>query len=854
MNNNLSLEVSRILEESLQQAKNLSSSKVSSEHLMLAMLVLKIEEIEAKLWYFGIAPDELRSFLEHLIEHDEKNVESPAFSTEIDRILRLAQIEQRVSEDEFIKPIHIFLATLRTNHTQLGEYLSARGMSYDRLKDLLMKNQIENTKKQDVEPSKKQQPLFQLDQDDDDDDDIFPFAKRGAETNSNVLSAKVASSTTSETPFLDRFTTDLTEQARTNLLDPMIGREIQVQRLAQILSRRKKNNPVLIGEAGVGKSSIVEGLATKIVKREVPRSLWNKRLLSLDMAAIVAGTKYRGQFEERIQMLLKEMTTCKNVILFIDEIHTMVGAGNTQGSMDAANMLKPALAKGQLQCIGATTMDEYRKSIEKDAALERRFQKIIVDPTTPEETLNLLMNIKHVYEDFHSVVYTEEAIKACVRLSERYMSDRAQPDKAIDVLDEVASRARAYVIKMPDELTKIEAEIETLVKEKNKAVQSQNFEKAADLRDQEVALQKIFTDEKLRWESSLFDEKVTITEEMVAEVVSMMTGVPAHKMAQTESHQLIQLPNILSNLVIGQSEAIAKISKAIQRNRAGLKDPNRPIGSFIFLGPTGVGKTLLAQTLSDVVMGSRDALIRIDMSEYMEKYSVSRLVGAPPGYVGYEEGGQLTERVRRKPYSVILLDEIEKANADVFNLLLQVLDEGRLTDGLGREVDFRNTIIIMTSNAGTRQLKEFGSGVGFDRSRSYDGSMRSEQARSVIQKELKRIFAPEFLNRVDEVVIFDQLSKENIRLIVDLEIEKIQKRLFEMGYKLVLSDEVKDWIGEKGYDPHYGARPIKRLIQSEIEDRLSDFLLRGELKQGKIDVGLKQGVVTIKQPVKRERK
>jgi len=631
----------------------------------------------------------------------------------------------------------------------------------------------------------------------------------------------------SATPVIDKYGKDITREAAEGHLDPVVGREIEIERLAQILSRRKKNNPVMIGEPGVGKSAIIEGLARRIIERKVPRTLLDKRIVSLDMAAIVAGTKYRGQFEERLKAVIDEMSQNKNVIMFIDEIHNIVGAGNASGSMDAANLLKPALARGEFQCIGATTLDEYRKSIEKDGALERRFQKVLIEPTTPEQTLEILHNIKGMYEKHHGVNYTDEALKACVTLTDRYISDRFFPDKAIDAMDEAGSRVHITKVDTPKEIEELEQRIAEAQENKFKAVQAQNFESAASYRDQQEKLKEELQVAKERWERELDSRRVTVNEGHIAEVVAMMTGVPTQRIAQSEGIRLLGMTDELKKQVIGQDEAIDKIARSIRRNRAGLRDPKRPIGSFMFLGPTGVGKTLLAKKLAQFLFNSDEALIRVDMSEYMEKFNVSRLVGAPPGYVGYEEGGQLTEKVRRHPYSVVLLDEIEKAHPDVFNMLLQVLDEGNLTDGLGRKVDFKNTIIIMTSNIGTRELKDFGAGVGFN-----TNELTKERSDSVIRKALNRQFSPEFLNRVDDIVTFGTLNHDCILKIVDIELASFYKRVEENGLKLEITPAAKNLVADRGFDIQYGARPLKRAIQSEIEDPLSEMLLREEACTG----------------------
>ncbi len=672
------------------------------------------------------------------------------------------------------------------------------------------------------------------DEEDDEEDDLPGGSNYGSEGDSENPSYRetrqrrnVSRGDNSATPVIDKYGKDITREAAEGRLDPVVGREVEIERLAQILSRRKKNNPVMIGEPGVGKSAIIEGLARRIVERKVARTLLDKRIVSLDMAAIVAGTKYRGQFEERLKAVIDEVSQNKNVIMFIDEIHNIVGAGNASGSMDAANLLKPALARGEFQCIGATTLDEYRKSIEKDGALERRFQKVLVEPTTPEQTLEILHNIKDMYEKHHGVNYTDEALKACVTLTDRYISDRFFPDKAIDAMDEAGSRVHITKVDTPKEIEDLEARIAEAQDNKFKAVQAQNFESAANYRDQQEKLKDELAVAKERWERELDSRRVTVNEDHIAEVVAMMTGVPVQRIAQSEGIRLLGMTDELKKQVVGQDEAIDKIARSIRRNRAGLRDPKRPIGSFMFLGPTGVGKTLLAKKLAQFLFNSDDALIRVDMSEYMEKFNVSRLVGAPPGYVGYEEGGQLTEKVRRHPYSVVLLDEIEKAHPDVFNMLLQVLDEGNLTDGLGRKVDFKNTIIIMTSNIGTRELKDFGAGVGFN---TYE--LTKERSDSVIRKALNRQFSPEFLNRVDDIVTFGALNHESILKIVDIELASFYKRVEENGLKLEITDAAKNLVADRGFDIQYGARPLKRAIQSEIEDPLSEMLLREEAQPG----------------------
>ena len=700
-------------------------------------------------------------------------------------------------------------------------------MNYKEL-DLLNKNELMTLMQQSINPIVDGVD-FASDEDDEDMDDgpAGSGSQASGAGGEKRTQRRNVTKNDNATPTINKYGKDITKQAANHELDPVVGREREIERLAQILSRRKKNNPVLIGEPGVGKSAIVEGLAQRIVERKVARGLMDKRIVALDMAGVVAGTKYRGQFEERIKAIIDEASSCDDIILFIDEIHTIVGAGNASGSMDAANLLKPALARGELQCIGATTLDEYRKNIEKDGALERRFQKVIVDASTPEETLEILTNIKDAYEKHHGVNYTEAALKACVTLTDRYISDRAFPDKAIDALDEAGSRVHISKVETPKEIEELEKQIQEAQENKLKAVQAQNFESAANYRDRQEKLKLELQDFKAKWEDELDKKRETVDENDIAQVVAMMTGVPVQRIAQSEGIRLLGMNDELKTKIIGQDEAIDKIAKAIRRNRVGLKDPNRPIGSFMFLGPTGVGKTLLAKRLAEFLFNSPDALIRIDMSEYMEKFNVSRLVGAPPGYVGYEEGGQLTEKVRRHPYSVVLLDEIEKAHPDVFNMLLQVLDEGALTDSLGRKVDFKNTIIIMTSNIGTRELKDFGAGVGFNTQ-----ELTKERSDSVIRKALNRSFSPEFLNRVDDIITFSSLGKNDILKIVDIELEMFYKRVEELGHKLIITDAAKNFVADAGFDIQYGARPLKRAIQTHIEDPMSELLLKHEEATG----------------------
>ncbi len=735
------------------------------------------------------------------------------------RILKLSVLESRMLKSPVVDVEHLLLAIFHNSEVQSQPYMApfiAAGVTYESLYSLINRGNRDNDDD---------------DQESDDYDDTpdEPLSDSAAGGSKSTPPAGNAGSkrTGQETPVLDKFGIDMTRAAQEGRLDPMVGRETEIERLAQILSRRKKNNPVLIGEPGVGKSAIVEGLAMRIIQRKVSRVLFGKRLISLDMASLVAGTKYRGQFEERVKSVLNELAKNDDVILFIDEIHTIVGAGNASGTMDAANLLKPALARGEIQCIGATTLDEYRKNIEKDGALERRFQKVMVEPTTAEQTLTILNNIKDKYERHHNVIYTPQALEACVKLTERYISDRNFPDKAIDAMDEAGSRVHITNIHVPAEIEGLESRVAQTEAAKLKAVADANFAEAANQRDKCQELKNALEAAKQRWESQLDTERETVDEDDVAQVVAMMTGVPVQRIAQAEGKRLKEMAPALQAEIIGQDQAISKIVKAIQRNRIGLKDPNKPIGTFMFLGPTGVGKTHLAKKLAQYLFDSADTLIRIDMSEYMEKFTVSRLVGAPPGYVGYEEGGQLTEKVRRHPYSVVLLDEIEKAHPDVFNLLLQVMDEGRLTDSLGRKVDFKNTIIIMTSNIGTRQLKDFGAGVGFS-TRQLD----KDYSHGVLMKALNKAFAPEFLNRIDDIVMFDQLDKDAIFKIIDIELAGFYSRVAELGYKLDIDTSAKTFIADKGYDAQYGARPLKRAIQKYLEDELAELLLNGDIKAG----------------------
>ncbi len=807
---NYSEQLHNILEFSRQEAERLGNNYIGPEHLLLGLLRNGQGMAMQILRDCKIDINRIKQNIESLIRSDnEPSVGDIPVLRTTERIKRIMELESRFDQKEIADTEHLLLALLKEKNNLAVAELNQQNLTYNQVRLLLNSPSGNN-------------PGMSSGYHDDDDDDEPKSKQSGASEKPKV----------SETPALDSFGTDITKAARENRLDPIVGREREIERLAQILSRRKKNNPVLIGDPGVGKSAIVEGLALRITQRKVSRVLFDKRVVALDMASIVAGTKYRGQFEERIKAILNELQKNPDVILFIDEIHTIVGAGGAPGSLDAANMLKPALARGEIQCIGATTLDEYRKSIEKDGALERRFQKILVDPTTAEETLQILENIRDRYEYHHNVRYTPEAIKACVRLTDRYITDRCFPDKAIDALDEAGSRVHIGSVTVPAEIEALEKKIEELRKEKLRVLGEQKYELAGPIRDQEKQCQYQVEDAIRNWEKESQLHPEIVDEEKVAEVVAMMSGIPVQRIAQAEGLKLRQMKEALIGKVIGQDEAVEKIVKAIQRNRIGLKDPSKPIGSFIFLGPTGVGKTHLAKILSEFMFDSQDALIRVDMSEYMEKFSVSRLIGAPPGYVGYEEGGQLTEKVRRKPYSIVLLDEIEKAHPDVFNILLQIMDEGRLTDSLGRKIDFKNTIIIMTSNVGTRQLKDFGKGVGFNI--TSDREMDSEFSRGVIQKALNRTFAPEFLNRVDDIIMFDQLNKDAIKKIIDLELKGLYSRVISMGYQLQLSDEAKDFIADKGYDIQFGARPLKRSIQRFLEDQLADIVLSGEVNEGDV--------------------
>jgi len=819
MERNFSDSVKEIISFGKEEAGRMHNNYVGIEHILLGMLRDEKCKATTILCTLGVDPVDVKSNIEAELFEDTPmmNEGQLIIDKDVEKMLRISMLESMGLKSKKTDTEHLLLAILKNEKSLAAQTLKKHCVSYGKVYDILSND--DNMKS----ISTQQLPQLGAGFRDDDEEDEGVFQKKSPPKGNNQQK-------NSDTPVIDSFGMDMTRAAEENRLDPIVGREREIERLAQILSRRKKNNPVLIGEPGVGKSAIVEGLALRIIQRKVSRTLFDKRVVNLDMASIVAGTKYRGQFEERIKAILNELSKNPNVILFIDEIHTIVGAGGASGSMDAANMLKPALARGEIQCIGATTLDEYRKSIEKDGALERRFQKVIVDPTTAEETLQILKNIKLKYEDHHNVTYTPEALEACVRLTDRYISDRNFPDKAIDALDESGSRVHISNVVVPKSIEELEISIEETKQSKLQAVKSQNFELAASYRDKERQLLLQLESTKSMWESDLQKYKEVVDEENVAEVVAMMSGIPVQRIAEAENRKLLEMRELLNSKVIGQDEAVEKIVKAIQRNRIGLKDPNKPIGTFMFLGPTGVGKTHLAKMLAEFLFDSSDSLIRIDMSEYMEKFTVSRLIGAPPGYVGYEEGGQLTEKVRRKPYSVVLLDEIEKAHPDVFNLLLQVLDEGRLTDSLGRRIDFKNTLLIMTSNIGTRQLKDFGKGIGFVAA-STEISDR-EHSRSVIRKALEKAFAPEFLNRVDDIVMFDQLDKEAIYKIIDLELSGFRKRVEELGYKLTVTEKTKEFLASKGYDVQFGARPLKRVIQKYLEDELAEMIIKADLALG----------------------
>ena len=817
MDNNFSAQVKEIISFSREEALRLGNDFIGTEHLLLGLIREGENTAIRILKTLNVDLYELRKEVELAVKDKTgkniANINSLPLTKQAEKVIRVTVLEAKALKSPLVETEHLMLSILKNKENIATQILNQFDVDYDIFRNELGMVRSSETRSEYTE-----------DNDDDFDDERKGFSQQQR--------SKQQSNPKSKTPVLDNFGRDITKLAESGTLDPIVGREKEIERVSQILSRRKKNNPILIGEPGVGKTAIVEGLALRIVQRKVSRVLFDKRVISLDLAALVAGTKYRGQFEERMKAIMNELEKNRDVILFIDEIHTIVGAGGASGSLDASNIFKPALARGELQCIGASTLDEYRMYIEKDGALDRRFQKVLVEPPTVDETIQILTNIQSKYEDYHSVSYSEEAIEACVKLSDRYMTDRLLPDKAIDILDEVGARVHLKNINVPQEILELEKKIEDIKLEKNKVVKSQRFEEAAALRDTEKRLGEALEKAKGTWEEESKNKRYPIDEEAIAEVVSMMTGIPVKRMVEAETEKLRRMGDDMKAMVVGQPEAIAKVTKAIQRNRVGLKDPKKPIGTFIFLGPTGVGKTELARALAKYMFDSEDALIRIDMSEYMEKFTVSRLVGAPPGYVGYEEGGQLTEKVRRKPYSVVLLDEIEKAHPDIYNILLQVLDDGQLTDGLGRKIDFKNTLIIMTSNIGARQLKEFGDGVGFATATRVQNA--EENNKAVIEKALKRTFSPEFLNRIDDIVIFNSLNKENIFEIIDILMKSVMKRLSTLGFSLELSAEAKDFIAEKGYDAQFGARPLHRAIQKYLEDQLAEEILSMNVKKGDI--------------------
>ena len=817
MDNNFSSQVKEIISFSREEALRLGNDFIGTEHLLLGLIREGDNNAVRILKSFNVDLYELRKEVELAVKDKTgkniANINSLPLTKQAEKVIRVTVLEAKALKSPTVETEHLMLSILKNKENIATQILNQFDVDYD-----LFRQELGMVKSNDTTRAE-----YQEENDDDFDEEKKYSQQKGKQG---------GTATKSKTPVLDNFGRDITKLAETGTLDPIVGREKEIERVSQILSRRKKNNPILIGEPGVGKTAIVEGLALRIVQRKVSRVLFDKRVISLDLAALVAGTKYRGQFEERMKAIMNELEKNRDVILFIDEIHTIVGAGGASGSLDASNIFKPALARGELQCIGASTLDEYRMYIEKDGALDRRFQKVMVDPPSVDDTILILNNIKPRYEEYHNVEYDQEAIDACVKLSDRYITDRLLPDKAIDVMDEVGARVHLKNINVPQNILDLEKKIEDIKVEKNRVVKSQKFEEAAALRDTEKRLGEELEKAKAQWEEESKHKRYPIGEEEIAEVISMMTGIPVKRMVQAETEKLRKMADDMKGMVVGQNEAIQKVVKAIQRNRVGLKDPKKPIGTFIFLGPTGVGKTELARALARYMFDSEDALIRIDMSEYMEKFTVSRLIGAPPGYVGYEEGGQLTERVRRKPYSVILLDEIEKAHPDIYNILLQVLDDGQLTDGLGRKVDFKNTMIIMTSNIGVRQLKDFGEGVGFatlSRQQSTD-----ETNKAVIEKALKRTFSPEFLNRIDDVVVFNALTKENIFEIIDILMKGVMKRLTTLGFSLELMEEAKDFIAEKGYDQQFGARPLHRAIQKYLEDPLAEEILNMNVKPGDI--------------------
>jgi ATP-dependent Clp protease ATP-binding subunit ClpC len=816
-NKKFSPRVKQILANSRNEAVRLGHDYIGAEHLLLG-LVMDRESLPVRvLSSLAVNVDDLRSAVEQNIQRysgpsSHLNVGNINLNSQAEKILKFTVLEARDAKNDEAQPEHLMMSILKQKENLASRILHQFDVNYE---DFRREQEFVRAEADYGAPDIVSQAAAGDGDDQYEDEDTRSFRK---------------GNTKSRTPVLDNFGRDVTKLADEGRLDPIIGREVEIERVSQILSRRKKNNPILIGEPGVGKTAIVEGLALRIIQKKVSRTLFNKRVVMLDLAALVAGTKYRGQFEERMKAIMNELEKSRDVILFIDEIHTMVGAGGATGSLDASNIFKPALARGELQCIGASTLDEYRQYIEKDGALDRRFQKVLVEPPSIEDTIHILNNIRSKYEDFHNVTYEPDAIRACVTLSERYVTDRFLPDKAIDVLDEVGARVHLKNIHVPKHIEELEKRIEALKEDKNYAVKNQQYEKAADLRDLETKLSRQLEQEKQQWEDESKTMRYPVTEDDIAEVVAMMTGIPVRKVSEGESKKLANMGTDMKKMVIGQDDAISKIAKAIQRNRVGLKDPSKPVGTFIFLGPTGVGKTELAKALARYLFDSQDSLIRIDMSEYMEKFSISRLIGAPPGYVGYEEGGQLTEKVRRKPYSVILLDEIEKAHPDVYNILLQVLDDGQLTDGLGRKVDFKNTLIIMTSNIGARQLKDFGQGVGFATKARQES--QEDNSKTVIQSALKKTFSPEFLNRIDDVIVFNSLGREEIFQIINLTLANVMKRLSNMGFSMTLSEAAKDFLAEKGYDPQFGARPLNRAVQKYIEDPLAEFILNESPAEG----------------------
>ena len=835
MDDNFSPKVKDVIAYSKEEALRLGHDFIGTEHLMLGLIRKGTGKAIDILNSLAINLEHLRKKIEGLspinpIIESSNDKKSLRLTRQAEKALKTTFLEAKLYQSESVNTAHLLLCILRNENDPTTKLLNNFDATYEDVKTVYKQLFLN----EDIE----------LPRAENDSGDDFGTSK------SNPFEQPKGEQTAqkkSKTPVLDNFGRDLTRLAEEGKLDPVVGRKKEIERVSQILSRRKKNNPMLIGEPGVGKSAIAEGLALRIIQRKVSRILFNKRIVSLDLASLVAGTKYRGQFEERMKALMNELEKNEDIILFIDEIHTIVGAGGATGSLDASNMLKPALARGEIQCIGATTLDEFRTNIEKDGALERRFQKVIIEPTSVEETIQILNNIKDKYEDHHMVTYTDDAIKACVKLTNRYMTDRFLPDKAIDAMDESGSRIHITNIVVPKEVLHLEKQLETIKIDKTNAVNGQKYEEAARLRDDEKRVESLLQEEQKKWEEASKLNREIVTEDNVAEVVSMMTGIPVNRVAEAESHRLHDLPNLIKGKVIGQDQAVSKVVKAIQRNRVGLKDPNKPIGSFIFLGQTGVGKTQLAKVLATELFDNEDALVRIDMSEYMEKFAISRLIGAPPGYVGYEEGGQLTEKIRRKPYAVVLLDEIEKAHPDVFNMLLQILDDGHITDSLGRRIDFRNTIIIMTSNIGSRQLKDFGAGVGFGTASKT--AQADENAKKVIESALKKSFAPEFLNRIDDVIIFNALEREDIHSIIDIELKKLVNRIEDLGYNLVLTDEAKDYIADKGFDKQYGARPLKRAIQKYIEDALAEEIVNSKLNEGDsifMDLDKEKSELTIK--------